>query len=329
MALPIPIFLRDRLRPLKKFALFQRPIDYYHLRQERLIRRAREKKALPAMVLIELTNTCNLKCAKCALINSQREKGFIDDALVEKVLRDIEAANAPTEIALSGSGEPTLHPHLVDYVKAARSIHNVGVIGFATNGVALTPDLSEKLLDAGLTRLKASLDTDDPREYLRLNGRDTYERASSNFLNFCRINKATGNRCRVTLKGTLYDNDLALAKRLKNKWQPHVQQVRVTPVHNWAGMVTKELTGVKGQRPPCWMLWEQIQVLWNGQITICCTDSMDGRFNMGDAYQTNLSEYWRHDPGLKKIRRLHESLNFAALPVCARCDMWAYSDIDN
>ena len=166
MAFSIPVFLRERLRPLKKFPIFRLPIDYYHHRQSRLNRRGMEAGALPAMVLIELTNTCNLRCAKCILEHTKRDRGFIDDALFEKILHDIKSAGTPTEIALSGSGEPTLHPHLVEYVKAARSIPNVGVIGFATNGVALKPDLSERLLNAGLTRLKASLDTDDAREYL-------------------------------------------------------------------------------------------------------------------------------------------------------------------
>jgi len=328
MALPIPVFLRERLKPLKKFPLLRLPIDYYHHRQSRLHRRSRENKALPAMVLIELTNTCNLRCAKCTLVNAGRDRGFIDDALVEKVLHDIESTGTPTEIALSGAGEPTLHPHLVEYVKAARSIPNVGVIGFATNGVALKPDLSEKLLDAGLTRLKASLDTDDAREYLRLNGQDTYEQAASNFLRFCQINKAAGNPCRVTLKGTLYENDLSLARRLKKKWGPHVHQVRVTPVHNWAGVAKKELKKANRVPNPCSMLWDQVQVLWDGQITICCMDCMEGRFNMGNAYKTILSQYWLHDPGLKKIRLIHESLDLSALPVCASCDMWTYSDID-
>lgn len=328
MALPMPVFIRDRLRPLKKFSLFRLPVDYYHRRQSRLNRRNLERKALPSMVLIELTNTCNLRCAKCPLVNTKRDKGFIDDALVEKVLKDIESAKVPTEIALSGAGEPTLHPRLVDYVKAARSIPNVGVIGFATNGVALKPDLSERLLDAGLTRLKASLDTDDAREYLHLNGRDTYEQAAANILHFCKMNKATGNRCRITLKGTIYENDLSLARRLKRQWGPHVDQVRVTPVHNWAGVTTKELTKENTVRYPCSMLWDQIQILWDGQITICCMDCMEGRFKMGNAYKINLSQYWRHDPGLKKIRHLHDSLDFSAIPVCAKCNMWAYSDID-
>jgi len=328
MALPIPGFLREQFRPLRRFSIVRLPVDYYHQRQRRLHRQNLASRELPSMVLIELTNTCNLRCAKCTLVHTKRKRGFIDDTLLEKVLKDIKETKVPTEIALSGSGEPTLHPHLVEYVEAARSIPNVGVIGFATNGVALKPALSEKLLDAGLTRLKASLDTDDAAEYLRLNGRDKYKKAADNFLQFCKINQTTGNRCQVTLKATIYDNDLSLAKRLKKKWEPYVFQVRVTPVHNWAGIATKELTKTETIRQPCSLLWEQIQVLWNGQITICCMDCMEGRFKMGNAHTTNLSQYWLHDPELKKIRLQHESLDLSALPACAKCDMWAYSDID-
>jgi sulfatase maturation enzyme AslB (radical SAM superfamily) len=284
-------------------------------------------KALPSMVLIELTNTCNLRCAKCTLVNTSRKRGFIDDALVKKVLGDVESSGASTEIAFSGSGEPTLHPRLVEFVRAARSVSNVGVIGFATNGVELHPDLSERLLDAGLTRLKASLDTDDAVEYRRLNGRDAYEQVKTNFLRFCEINKATGNRCRVTLKATLYENDLSLARRIKEQWEPYVAQVRVTPVHNWAGLEKRGLD-TTAPRSPCRMLWQQVQVLWDGQITLCCMDSMEGRFNMGDAREQNLSSYWLHDPELKRIRRCHEALDLRDLPECAKCDMWAYFDIE-
>lgn len=321
----VPMFMRQRL---KRLPGIRTVVDYRRREKQRRQRQRLEAGALPAMMLIELTNTCNLRCAKCPLARTSRTRGFIDDALVEKVLGDIAAAGAPTEIAFSGSGEPTLHPRLVEYVKAARAIPNVGVIGFATNGAALNPDLSEKLLDAGLTRLKASLDTDDAAAYLRLNGRDAYEQAAGNFLRFCEINQAAGNRCRVTLKVTLYENDLALARRLKKKWEPHVAQVRVTPVHNWAGVEARGLNAARGPRRPCSMLWQQTQVLWNGQITICCMDSMEGRFKMGNAYEQNLSLYWQHDPELNRIRRLHEALDLSTLPACANCDMWAYSDID-
>ena len=285
-----------------------------------------EARPLPLIVAVELTNVCNLRCAKCPLSHTKRPKGFIEESLFEKILRDIESAGAPTEIALSGAGEPTLHPKVVDFVKAARGIRNIGVIGFATNGVALTPDLSERLLDAGLTRLKASLDTDDAAKYLRLNGADAYEQVAANFRRFCEINKSTGSRCDVTLKVTLYDRDLTLARRLTEQWSPHVNRVRVTPLHNWAGTRGARNPTVEGHLCP--MPWQLVQVLWDGQITLCCMDNMEGRVNMGDARKVNLSSYWQRDPGLKRVRRQHMKGDLSALPVCASCDMSGYSDIN-
>ncbi len=324
MSLRIGGFVRERLKQIPGFRL---SVEHFRSRRRTRYRRSLAAQALPSMVAVELTNTCNLRCAKCPLARTSRERGLMDDRLFEKILHDIESAGAPTEIALSGSGEPTLHPRVVEYVRAARSIPNVGVIGFATNGVELTSDLSESLLDAGLTRLKASLDTDDGDEYRQLNGRDAYARVAANFLSFCEINQTTGNRCRVTLKATLYKNDLSLARRLEQRWSTHVDQVRVTPVHNWGGTMRKELAPEKAERRMCTLPWQEIQILWDGQITLCCMDSMEGRFNMGDANDLNISDYWLHDPGLESVRRQHEAGDLSALPDCAKCDLCAYHDI--
>ena len=323
MPFSIPAFIRKQVKQIPGGHL---PVQYFRHQRQRMKRRKLLAAALPSMVAIELTNNCNLRCAKCPLVRTSRERGFIDDILFAKILYDIESAGAPTEIALSGAGEPTLHPCLVDYVKAARKIPNIGIIGFATNGVELTPDLSRNLLDAGLTRLKASLDTDDPSTYRRLNGKDTYAQASSNFLTFCKINQSTGNRCQVTLKATLYKKDLSLAMRLKEQWSPYVDQVRITPVHNWGGTLKKEAASDKAFRRTCVLLWQQVQILWDGQITLCCMDSMEGRFKMGNLREKNLSDYWLHDQGLRKIRQQHEAMDLSALPTCANCDMFNYSD---
>lgn len=324
MPLQVPGLLRKGIKQIPGVPSL---LKTYRREQNRHARQKLAAVALPSVVAIELTNNCNLRCTKCPLVKTTRARGFIDDALFDKILKDIESAGAPTEIALSGSGEPTLHPRLVDYVKAARGIPNIGVVGFATNGVALTRDLSEKLLDAGLTRLKASLDTDDPDAYRRLNGKESYKQVVGNFLHFCDINRNTGNRCRVTLKATLYNNDFLLARRLKEKWGTHVAEVRVTPVHNWGGAKAEAMALTPVKYKPCSLLWQQVQVLWSGQITLCCMDSMEGHFNMGNVRHKNISQYWVDDPGLKRIRNLHEKMDLSTLPVCAGCDMSDYHDI--
>lgn len=281
---------------------------------------------LPSVIAVELTNICNLCCEKCPLEQTSRKRGIIDDALFEKILCDIRHAETSTELALSGSGEPTMHPRLVEYVRKAREISNIGVIGFASNGIKLTPDLSGELLDAGLTRLKASLDTDNADSYLKHNKVDAYNQVVENFRRFCEINKQTGNRCKVTLKATLYEEDLALGRRLTEQWAPYVDRVRITPVHNWGG--SRGPNTSPPRTDACHILWEHVQILWDGQITLCCMDNMEGRFDMGNIADISMTDYWLRDKGLQQVRHQHSRGDLSKLPVCAECDINEYADVN-
>jgi MoaA/NifB/PqqE/SkfB family radical SAM enzyme len=68
------------------------------------------------------------------------------------------------------------------------------------------------------------------------------------------------------------------------------------------------------------MPWEMIQILWNGQITLCCFDSMEGFFNMGNVRDVNVSDYWRYDKGLSRIRKMHLAGDFSDIKVCGNCN---------
>lgn len=291
--------------------------------KSKMVRKA--NRALPGMLAVELTNNCNLKCSKCPITKVGRKRGFLDKALFEKILSDVRAAGVPVEIALSGGGEPTLHGDVVEFVRMARAVPNVTRVGFATNAVRLTPGLSRSLLEAGLNRLKLSLDTDDPETYLRLNRVDEYETVVSNILHFTHIKKQGNYKCDVELKITLYTDDLSAASRLRDFWSPHVDRVRATRLHNWAGLKGGRQGNTRSM--PCRLLWRQIQILWDGQITLCCQDSMEGFFNMGNAWEIDISHYWRRDPKLLKIRRSHLKGDFSKLPVCAKCAMDQYKNV--
>jgi MoaA/NifB/PqqE/SkfB family radical SAM enzyme len=293
--------------------------------RQALERRKVEHRKLPACIAIELTNNCNLQCAKCPTNESGRARGYLDGSLYRKLLSDVERAGTPVEIALSGAGEPTLHPRVVDFVHYARRLPNVTVTGFATNAVVLTPELSEGLLAAGLNRIKLSLDTDDRVEYLRFNRVDAYEQAVKNLEYFLKVRKSAPYNCVVTLKVTLYKRNVEMANRMRERWGPLIDQLRVTGLHNWAGLRGKRTGPARTQA--CDVLWNHVQILWDGQITLCCLDSMEGFFNMGNLANRDISEYWRHDEGLNRIRRQHLCGDFSGLPVCARCSADIYGPV--
>lgn len=92
----------------------------------------------PLMVSFLVTDYCNLRCKFCSYYNSRNEYtkhgkfGNMDYEMFKRVLGEIKG---DPMVILTGGGEPTLHPRIVDIV---REIKKKGYLCFlVTNGVAL------------------------------------------------------------------------------------------------------------------------------------------------------------------------------------------------
>ena len=307
--------LKNRLKSMR---VVQPMLPLWRVIRERWRKARAEQTDLPHSVSIELTNECNLKCLKCPTYEANRSRGMMSQDLYQKILDDIQGATSKTELALSGGGEAILHEEFVDFVAKASSVPNITTVGFATNGLDLHPDVSKRLLDVGLRQLKVSLDAVDATTYLKINRVDGYTKVVENVKRFCQIRNEGNYACRVTLKVTLYKEDEALVQQIRDLWSHDVDVIRVTGMHNWAGLRGNRVGAER--EDACPMPWEMVQILWNGQITLCCFDSMEGFFNMGNVRDVNISDYWRYDKGLSRVRKMHLAGDFSDLKVCGTCN---------
>lgn len=313
------IEVKNRLRQISWLRPVLRIMKNVRLRQRIW---AFQRKDLPDSVIVELTNVCNLKCAKCPTYEASRGRGMMELATFQKLMADIASSRSRTSISLNGGGEAILHPQVVEFVRMARAVKNVESISLTTNSLALEPRLSEQLLAAGIDKLKLSLDFIDAATYAAVNRVDGYETVIRNIKELCRIKKTHGYPCKITLKVTRYKKDDELLHRIRVLWSEHVDYIKVTGLHNWAGLRGKRRT--PSRTSACEYLWEEVQVLWDGQITLCCWDSMEGFYDMGNVRTVSLSRYWKHDPRLQQIRAAHRRLDFSQLELCATCNADTY-----
>ncbi len=108
----------------------------------------------PRLVAWELTNACNLACIHCRAsaikqpqpgeLSTAEAKHFIDELVEYKPI-----------IILTG-GEPLLRADVYDIARYATGRGLRAVL--ATNGTLLTPDIAQKLKDAGIQRISISID---------------------------------------------------------------------------------------------------------------------------------------------------------------------------
>ncbi|MBR1494051.1 MAG: radical SAM protein [Acidaminococcaceae bacterium] len=114
---------------------------------------------------IHITHFCNFHCNYCVLTQSEadfKKSGLKREimswetfCLIVRQLKDFESKIKM--ITMSGIGEALTHPRLVDMVQLLHDANVTDKIQIITNASLLTPELSEKLVKAGLGELKISL----------------------------------------------------------------------------------------------------------------------------------------------------------------------------
>ena len=116
-----------------------------------------------ARVYIEPTNSCNLDCITCMRNVWDEAPGRMSEAVFQRILDGVRAFQPAPSIYIGGFGEPLTHPHICEMVEQA---HQAGaVVELITNGILLTVEMSQRLIDAGLDRLWVSLDGATPESY--------------------------------------------------------------------------------------------------------------------------------------------------------------------
>ncbi len=120
------------------------------------------------VVVIDVTDACNLRCPTC--FAAAEGHNFISREDFERAL-DTALAHSPnlSWLQLSG-GEPTIHPHILDFVHLAQA-RGVRVVQINTNGVRIARD-DHFLVELAEVRpsIYLSFDTFRPPAYKELRG---------------------------------------------------------------------------------------------------------------------------------------------------------------
>jgi MoaA/NifB/PqqE/SkfB family radical SAM enzyme len=150
----------------------------------------------PVCLYLETTNRCNLLCTTCPRTYADLEPEA--DMSWELFTRIVGQVPNVARVVLHGVGEPMLVRDL------ARRVHYLKERGiyvlFNTNGTALTLRKGRELAEAGLDELRVSLDAADAHTFLKVRGKDDFNRIVRNVRAFTEMQaKEALERPRVSL----------------------------------------------------------------------------------------------------------------------------------
>lgn len=131
-------------------------------------------------VLVEPTNICNLKCvmceARCTVESGKSAAEHLKPDELDTILGKLKGYIS--NIVFQGDCEPTLNPYLEDLVKVAKKYTQQ--VAIVTNGLALTKQKTDSLIESGISWFALSIDDHREREYNRIRKYSDFNKLISN-----------------------------------------------------------------------------------------------------------------------------------------------------
>ncbi|MBF0444417.1 MAG: radical SAM protein [Magnetococcales bacterium] len=272
----------------------------------------------PKSCKIELTGRCNLKCSFCATSKNLRDKQDMDWDFYCKLLRDFRDSGGE-EVGMFYLGESMVLPWLPKAIKEAKDV-GFPYVFLTTNGVNATASKVKDSMEAGLDSLKFSLNYADAEQFAEIARvkEGLFKKLVENIKAARKVRDDNNYNCGLYASYIAYDGDQGKKMQsLVDELSPYLDEIYSLPLYSQADLTGKENQEhgwtVSGGNPgrndnkrdpvPCWSLFTEARVSWDGRLSMCCFDH-DERFNAGNLNEMSFMEAW-HSQKFQDLRAEH------------------------
>lgn len=275
----------------------------------------------PLHLDIETTNACNLRCPMCPRTIQQLEKagkvGYMDFEFYKSLINQ-GAENGLCSVKLNYLGEPLIHPDIAKQVKYTKEKGVIEVM-FNTNAVALTEELSRKLLEAGLDSIFFSVDSLYREKYNAIRVGADFDQVIKNIKNFVKIkNEGDYKHVQTRVSMVVMGNPREELEEYK-KFGFDFLGVDLVGYGELVDYTTEGEGYPQYYNPnfACAQLFQRMFIMWDGIVTLCCVDNKRESI-MGNARKEKLKDIWRNEK-YEKIRVAHTAGKYYKIPICRKC----------
>ena len=272
----------------------------------------------PDHVDIEISTLCNMKCPMCYTTTEEYKKNvprqFMPFSLYKKIVDECARYNIYS-IRLSLRGESLIHPDVVSMVAYAKK-QGIREIATLTNGLILTPELFEQLLEAGLTWLTISVDgMDEIYERIRKPARFSEILAT---IKACHTIKQQHHSIHPVIKvQSIWPAIKDDPTRFYETFAPYVDLVASNPLIDYLGKDDESII-IYEEDFDCPVLYQRFVIGSDGSVLLCSNDEM-GKYIIGDVNSESIYSIW-HGVKIQNARDLHRiHVGYREIEPCIHC----------
>ncbi len=273
----------------------------------------------PCVYWIDIIRECNLRCIMCPQSKGLAAKPVRMPVPAFRCIIDDVCENRPL-VKLYLSGEPLLHEDLCEMIDYA-AVHGCATM-IHTNAVALTEEMSRKILASRLSFLSFSFDGGAPAVYERLRPPAQFAEVRSNIRRYLDLRRSCGGGPHTTVEIIrMRDTDGLLQDFVREWMAAGADDVHIADYLTWHGLVedrrVESKPAVCGYKP-CAAPFRYGCILSDGTAVPCCLD-VNGRMPLGHITRSRFREIWAGND----YRRLRLGMLTGTLPpgcICSGCD---------
>ncbi len=292
----------------------------------------------PYMIQMFPAYGCNFRCGFCLHALDRERHGYISDVpfmdmgLYRKCIDDMRGFDRQLKmLRFAAIGEPLLHRDIAEMVRYAKQAGVAQSVDIVTNAALLTPELSDRLIDAGLDRLRISVEGLSGEDYRKNAGREIdFDR----FVDQIRYFYEHSGRTHVYIK--IIDYMVQKPEEERRFWElfrPICHSIAIEHLTPTIEEIDYDRLsgGMETDKPQngdtmldaevCPQGFYMMQINPDGKVVPCC--SMKYPAVLGDVKREAVPEIWRGAAFNRfrvKMLRSREQVG----PVCRDCRLYRY-----
>ena len=279
----------------------------------------------PKLLEIEPSSICNMHCLFCGRQIMNRPQVLMDYNLYKKIIDECDKYDVFGISSFSGWGEPLLNPRIFDMIQYAHKHHIL--VHLLTNGLLLTEDVSKKLLEVDLEKIKISLQGATEHDYSIMRANPHYKRIVNNVKKLVELRDESGSDLFIQISTSVTNETDEQIKEFTTFWKPIVDDFycdittfrRLKGVKKVEEFVKKNKIKIERplRSPRCVDVRTRLVVHADGYVPICCSDFKRDVL-LGNANIQTLKEIW-DSPKLNNIRQILADNGKDKIPFCQLC----------
>lgn len=290
----------------------------------------------PFTLFIASTQKCNFKCFYCTHSKTIEEKQrlrfretHMEDSLFNNISSQAVKFNGKIKrVVFTGMGEPLANPRIPDMIKQLSGLKVAEGYEIISNAYLLNHEMSDELINAGLTYLRISIQGLSAKKYKEITGVSIdFERLLDNIKYFY---EHRGN-CKVYLKimDACFDETETEEKfyqmfgNLCDKiYVEHLVKAQPSMMDGYDKDVNSQFTfyGDKSEyREVCPYMFYTLQIDAVGNTFPCPPLGLPLEFSLGNVNETSLHDIWNSDK-LNYLYKLQLQSKRKQISTCANCE---------